>query len=96
METLIKDNVNTYVWQRDLASFPCSFKKSESLGTWLSEVSTGETQLISDKGAKKAPNLKQVQRTQQIFLTVLLYTQPTTATKDTKDKNDIFANLLLN
>ncbi len=61
----------------------------------LSEISTEETQLISDKRTKKATNFKQMQRRQQIFLTVLLYTQPTNASKDMKDKNDTIANLVL-
>ncbi len=61
----------------------------------LNKISTEETQLISDKRTKKATNFKQVQRKQQIILTVLLYTQPTNTSKDMKDKNDTIANLVL-
>ncbi len=49
------------------------------------DISTKETQLISNKRASKTPNLKRAKNATN-FLTILLYTQPTSATKDMRTR----------
>ncbi len=63
-----------------------------SVGTFMELLHSyyyWSTPQLTYKRAIKTPNLKQVQRTQQIFLTILLYTQP--VLQRMEDKNDVNA-----